>query len=156
YSSRARNALAARSDDVLVGLEGYDRLAAAAAGHQDTWVVTHGEPHDRNLLRTADGLVLVDWDTALLAPAARDVWMLAGRHDLAAAYEARAGRDVPTDELELYRLRWELTEVALYVRWFADPHADDADSATAFEGFEESLAELRPGGARGDGGGGGI
>ena len=31
-------------------------------------VVTHGEPHVGNAIRTEAGWMLVDWDTTLLAP----------------------------------------------------------------------------------------
>jgi thiamine kinase-like enzyme len=42
------------------------------------WVVTHGEPHPANVIRTPGGLKLIDWDTVQLAPAERDLWMVAG------------------------------------------------------------------------------
>jgi aminoglycoside phosphotransferase (APT) family kinase protein len=39
-----------------------DRMASAPQ------VITHGEPHPGNIVRTGAGLMLVDWDTVGLAP----------------------------------------------------------------------------------------
>jgi aminoglycoside phosphotransferase (APT) family kinase protein len=40
-------------------------------------VLTHGEPHAANTIKTDSGLVLIDWDSALIAPRERDLWSLA-------------------------------------------------------------------------------
>ena len=57
----------------------YDRLAAAAADRPELMVLTHGEPHAANTITTDSGRVLIDWDTALIAPRERDLWSLALR-----------------------------------------------------------------------------
>ncbi|WP_432843998.1 phosphotransferase family protein [Dactylosporangium sp. CA-092794] len=36
-------------------------------------VLTHGEPHPGNTMRTGGGWLLIDWDTALLAAPERDL-----------------------------------------------------------------------------------
>jgi spectinomycin phosphotransferase len=43
-----------------------DRLRAQAEAHGVRSVVTHGEPHSGNIVRTSDGPALVDWDTVAL------------------------------------------------------------------------------------------
>ncbi len=148
YAIRARTALRDNAAAVRAALDDYDALAAEVRASRGGWVVTHGEPHWRNVLDGPDGLHLVDWDTLLLAPPARDLLHVAGeasgpRADaVLAAYAARTGRVVDPDELRFQSLRWALTEVALYVAWFAEPHADDEDSATAWGGFTDSLSAL--------------
>ena len=37
--------------------------------------------------------------------------------------------------LELYRLGWDLTEMALYVAQFRDVHDDSEDTRTAWDGL---------------------
>jgi hypothetical protein len=136
YGERARRLLLPRVDAVHASLTRYDALVDAV--DRTGWVITHGEPHDGNLLRTADGLALVDWDTARIAPAARDLRHVdEGEH--AAAYTERTGRVVPADDLELYRLRWDLTEVAEYIAEFAHPHDGTDDAEIAFDGLAEAL-----------------
>ena len=66
-SEAARLALAPHVSTIFGWLKELDDLTASTSdsAHQ---VVTHGEPHPGNVLSTASGLVLVDWDTCLLAP----------------------------------------------------------------------------------------
>lgn len=151
YADRAARALASAGAGLRPALEAWDTAAARArqdaVSDADAWAVTHGEPHWRNVLVGADGLHLVDWDTTLVAPRARDLWHVAGADGDAAievldAYARHAGRAVAPEELRAQALRWDLTEVALYVRWFSEPHADDADSATAWQGLTEALGSL--------------
>src|SRR6185503_14185813 len=78
YSELARQALADHASDVAELLRLLDRLATDVASRDAEWVVTHGEPHAANIIRTDAGLALIDWDTVALAPRERDLWMLAG------------------------------------------------------------------------------
>ena len=78
FSERARRALAAHASDVAELLALADRLAADVAGRRGEWVVTHGEPHAANVMRTGESHVLVDWDTVALAPPERDLWIERG------------------------------------------------------------------------------
>ena len=88
----------------------------AAAGET---VITHGEPHPGNVIRVAGQIMLVDWDTTLLAPPERDVWTLAdGDPQVVDLYEATTGIVLLEDTLTLYRLRWDLTEISIYVGQF--------------------------------------
>jgi aminoglycoside phosphotransferase (APT) family kinase protein len=102
-------------------------------------VLTHGEPHPGNTIRTDVGLVLVDWDTARRAPPERDLWMLGDDAASAAAYEAATGRPVLSDAMELYRLSWDLAEIGIYVHQFRAPHGDSADEQLARSGLEHHL-----------------
>ena len=71
-------------------------------------VVTHGEPHPGNTMRTADGWMLLDWDTARVAPPERDLWILvASAPDCLDVYQSRTGRRVLPAGIELYRLAVE-------------------------------------------------
>lgn len=76
YAEPARALLHQHAGDVVRSLAAYDDLARAALRDRTDWTITHGEPHSGNVLRTADGLRVIDWDSALLAPPERDLWML--------------------------------------------------------------------------------
>ncbi len=52
-------------------------LAGAVTAANRGLVITHGETHSDNFIRSSDGLVLVDWDTVGLAPPERDLWHVA-------------------------------------------------------------------------------
>jgi spectinomycin phosphotransferase len=66
------------------------------------------------------------------------VWHVDGGA-LAPHYTAITGRAVTADELELYRLQWDLGEIAEYVADFAASHDDTEDTAIAFGGLGESI-----------------
>jgi hypothetical protein len=121
----------------------YDRLAAAAADQPEPMVLTHGEPHAANTINTDGGLMLVDWDTALSAPRERDLWSLALEDPaILRQYATKTGVTPLPDLLELYRLRWDLTEVSLYVSLFRAPHSDTDDTRVAWDGLRHSLQML--------------
>ena len=87
------------------------------------WVLTHGEPHRANTVLTATGVVLVDWDTCLLAPRERDLWMLVGEDPgILAVHAARTGTALDPRLLEAFRLRWDLADVESCVRVLRAPH----------------------------------
>jgi spectinomycin phosphotransferase len=136
----ARELLVAGKDDLLVLLSEYDHRVDALRGRGEPWVVTHGETHAQNLLATADGPVLLDWDTALVAPAARDLWMVeSGSGEELSRYAELTGRQVDPDDLATYRLWWDLCEVAEYVRWFRAPHTRTADTEIAWGGLAGTM-----------------
>jgi spectinomycin phosphotransferase len=93
----------------------FDRLAAAADALPR--VITHGEPHPGNVIRTAARPMLIDWDTVGLAPPERDLWFLAGSGVPADfdQYETVTGYRPAPGALELYRLRWRLDDIAAYL-----------------------------------------
>jgi spectinomycin phosphotransferase/16S rRNA (guanine(1405)-N(7))-methyltransferase len=109
-------------------------LVYGVADRSERFVVTHGEPHRGNTITTADGVMLVDWDTARLAAPERDLWWLA-REDATIVddYEHRTCTAVDTGALKLYRLKWDLTDLASFTAQLHDPHEDNEDTHTAWD-----------------------
>lgn len=128
YGDRARALLIRHAADVDRLLVAHDRLACAVPS--DGWVVTHGEPHRGNVFRTTRGWAMVDWDTALVAPPERDLWDLGG------------GGGDPT-LCELYRLRWDLGEIAVCIADLYDEHPGDANDAQTWESLVTHLDPRR-------------
>jgi spectinomycin phosphotransferase/16S rRNA (guanine(1405)-N(7))-methyltransferase len=144
FSERARQALATQAGAVTNALDRYDALASVVGGQVGRMVLTHGEPHRGNTITTARGVVLIDWDTVLVAPPERDLWMLAGEEPaILDDYEARRGVEVDRTALDVYRLWWDLTEISIYVRQLRGPHTDDADTQTAWRALEHTLDPTR-------------
>ncbi len=114
-SEPARAAVKASAAELAALLSLADRFAAEAEERGAPWVVTHGEPHAANVMRTKDGRVLVDWDTVALAPPERDLWMLVDddRHDAA---------------LDFFRLTWDLKDIAEYLNVLRSPHGENEDT----------------------------
>jgi spectinomycin phosphotransferase len=114
YSERARHALADHASAVMDRLARFDALAAQLERAEVLPVVTHGEPHPGNLLRTRSGLRLIDWDTVALAEPERDVWML----DALDAYIQKTGTPIDEGAIEFYRLAWTLSDIASFTDLF--------------------------------------
>jgi aminoglycoside phosphotransferase (APT) family kinase protein len=130
---------AERATDLLTGnaeavgrlLERYDLLAAGA--DRGRAVLTHGEPHPGNIMRTPSGWRLIDWDTAMTAPPERDLWLLGGDFT---GYTEATGVAVRPELLEMYRLRWQIADIAVVADRFRRPHngtADDDEEWTILE-----------------------
>jgi hypothetical protein len=144
YAEPARALLDKHGHAVVRALEHYAQLAAEARDRPDRIVLTHGEPHVENVLVTAAGMRLIDWDTALIAPPERDIWMLdPGDGTITAAYTRATGTPVLASMLELYRLRWDLAEIATYVMQFHASHGDDADAAESWKNLQLFLDPTR-------------
>ena len=140
YAARARLLVRTHAADVAVLVEYYEQVAARLAARPDRLVVTHGEPHGDNVLRTGAGLVLVDWDTTLVAPPERDLWMLADEIDgVPELYEQVSGTVVDRAAVGFYRLWFDLDEIGRYSRLFRGEHAADANTAVAWGGLQERL-----------------
>lgn len=146
YSEAVRQEIVAHRDDVVDLVALADRLAGEIEGRGGRFVVTHGEPHPGNVMRTADGPALVDWDTVALAPPERDLWMLAAAPDdpPAARYTAATGRRLDPEALDLFRLSWDLRDLAEYLQVLRAPHPESEDTAQALEGVRHCV------GIRGD------
>ncbi len=119
----------------------YDDLVTQARSQPGRAVLTHGEPHPGNTMLTADGWRLIDWDTALLAPPERDLWMLdPGDGAILDAYAAATGVTPRPALLDLYRLRWDVADIAADVSRFRRPHAGSVEDDKTW-GFLTALIE---------------
>ena len=105
-------------------------------------VITHGEPHPGNLLRTRAGLCLVDWDMTALARPERDLWWVVSEEHDAARYSWRTGWVVSQDALLLYRLRWGLNDVAEFLSELRGPHELTADTLVSWTALQQTLASI--------------
>ena len=109
------------------------------------YVITHGEPHPGNLLRTRAGLCLVDWDMTALARPERDLWWVISGDQDAARYSWRTGWTVNQDALALYRLRWGLDDIAEFLSEIRGPHQRTADTLVSWTGLQETLESIAGG-----------
>lgn len=126
YGEEARALLLDHLDDVTAWTVDYLRLAADT--DPATWVTTHGEPHARNQLVTAGGVRLLDWESARLAPAERDLrWLAPGD----------PGGD--PELLRMFDLEWRLDEVSQYADWFERPHTGTESDRVALGGLRAEL-----------------
>jgi spectinomycin phosphotransferase len=77
YSEPARRLLRDHATTLRHRLGQFDRLAAEVMAYRSGWVVSHGEPHAGNIIRTRSGsMVVVDEAAVAYAPPERDLWML--------------------------------------------------------------------------------
>jgi spectinomycin phosphotransferase/16S rRNA (guanine(1405)-N(7))-methyltransferase len=112
----------------------YDDLVRQARSRAARMVLTHGEPHPGNTMQTAGGWVLIDWDTALVAPPERDLWHLDhGEPASLGAYTDATGISPLPSLLELYRLRWDITDIASYASDFRRAHTGTANDDKSWE-----------------------
>lgn len=139
YAEPARALLRERADAVETALNVFDADQPAAEP-----VVTHGEPHPGNLLRTAAGLRLVDWDTVGLAPPERDLWHVLCRFPATerAPLLERYGRPVDQQAVAWYARRWDIDDIGLSLAGFRAPHTRHADTETAWNGLREAVDRL--------------
>jgi spectinomycin phosphotransferase len=144
YGERLRSLLAEHTEDVHDLLREHDGLVARVGQQRDRMVLTHGEPHPGNVIRTADGLVLIDWDTALIAPPERDVCLLDARTDgqASAEYTARSGRTLDPLLLARYDIAWSLADLAVFVELLRFTPDTTADTAWSWEALQSTLDEL--------------
>jgi len=125
---KARAALAAHGPAIRRWTDRCQELAALAVSRRESWVPTHGEPHNDNQIVTPGGLCLVDWESLALAPRERDYRDLPGTPGL------------DPDLVELFALDWRLSELREYAGWFAAPHTGAEDDRIALDGLYEELA----------------
>ena len=144
FATQAHDLLREHSAAVTCVVARYDQLAVEVATRPERFVATHGEPHRANTIVTANGVSLIDWDTALLAPPERDLWALIEENSrIAQEYTDRTGVDIDDEAAELYRLWWDLCEISLYVAQFRAPHADSEDSRVAWDALQKHLDPRR-------------
>jgi len=141
YAEPARELLAGAARTVRRQLDALDRWAARLASAEV--VITHGEPHPGNVIHSAAGLLLIDWDTVALAPPERDLWSVAtGSGEEVRRYTELTGRRVDPAMLEFYRLRWALDDLSCFLRDLRAPHHRTPGSEHAWEALEITIADL--------------
>ena len=145
FAEPTRSLLAAAADSYLQRLQEYDDLAAEVLENSEPWVITHGEPHRANVIRARDGaMLLVDWDTSMLAPRERDLRMvidedLNGWHEYVAIV---GGVSLNQRAIELYRRWWDLADSAIYIALFRNPHHRDENTVASWENLTHCLTGL--------------
>ena len=141
YALRASLLIRRNAAPIRDLLARYDGLVSQARARPDRAVLTHGEIHPGNTMLTAEGWVLIDWDTALVAPPERDLWRLdPGDGSVFDAYARATGVTPLPDLLDLYRLRWDIADIAVDAGRFRRPHAGTPEDDKAW-GFLACLVE---------------
>jgi spectinomycin phosphotransferase len=136
YAEPARERLGHHRQGLHELLEFYDAEAGRAASSSPGWVVTHGEPFGPNLLQCSDGrLLLVDWDSVLLAPRERDLWEIPRDGPTGTTYRGLIEAPIDDRLLRLYRAWYDLAETAIYTSVFRSPHQGDENDVTSWENF---------------------
>lgn len=136
----ARHALATHAHRVTDWLDQIDRLAKQLTAEGGVEVLTHGEPHPGNLIRTAGGLRLIDWDTIAVASPERDLWMLDDGSDRALAlYEDLTRRNISNTAISFYRLTWTLSDIASFAETLRAAHEEDLSVQQKWSEFQHLL-----------------
>jgi Phosphotransferase enzyme family len=121
----------------------YDELVRQGCSQPPEIVLTHGEPHPGNTMLAAGGWLLIDWDTALLAPPERDLWSLdPGDGSILSAYAGATGVTPLPSMLELYRIRWDLADIAVDVSRFRGRHPGNLDDDKSWDLLRSLVAGL--------------
>jgi spectinomycin phosphotransferase len=148
YAEPTRHLLAENGGELERRLHEYDELVAEVKASSEPWVITHGEPHRANVIRVPDGsMLLVDWDTTLLAPRERDLRMvldddLTGWEEYSSTF---GDSELDRRAIELYRRWWDLADTAIYVALFRQPHERDTNTVASWENLTHCLATLAKG-----------
>ena len=142
YSEPARQLLARHASLLGRALASFDELAREAA-RSGPPVVTHGEPHPGNILRSAGRVYLIDWDTVGLALPERDLWDVADANGREAdRYAELTGRRVSAAAMRMYRMRWSLDEITLCLSEFRAPHEQNADTELTWAVLAEETENI--------------
>jgi spectinomycin phosphotransferase len=88
-------------------------------------------------------VVLIDWDTAALAPPERDVCLIASGPGDIDHYQEAAGRELDPAVITLYRLRWYLDDLGSAIRMFRHRHRDTPGTRQWRDGLAPQLEQLR-------------
>ncbi|MGN6676545.1 MAG: phosphotransferase family protein [Streptosporangiaceae bacterium] len=143
YAGPMRRLVGHSASAIRAAIDRYDALTRQARAMPPRSVLTHGEPHPGNTMLTDDGWRLIDWDTTLVAPPERDLWGLdPGDGSVLASYAAATGVEPVAALLELYRVRWDLTDVALEVSRFLGPHRGTDEDQEAWQLLVELVGQI--------------
>ena len=145
YARATSALLAENAAPIRRQLARYDKIVMASRAQPSRTVLTHGEPHPGNTMLTSEGWRLIDWDTALLAPPERDLWIPLrdpGDGSILGAYaEATGVRPLPS-MLELYRMRWNLADIAIDVSRFRKHHVGSLDDDKSWDVLRSLIAHM--------------
>jgi spectinomycin phosphotransferase len=143
YSEAAHRLLMTNAADLTELAGGFDRLVDSTARAREHTVITHGEPHQANLMSVDGRIVLIDWDTVAMAPPERDVSVIAttGNEGID-RYEQATGRALDHAVIAVYRLRWYLDDLASAISLFRNRHRDTADTRMWWDGLAPRLDQL--------------
>jgi hypothetical protein len=141
YGRQAADLIAVHEQRIRELLATYDALAARVRSGSVPTVLTHGEPHRANTMRTQGGWKLIDWDTVAVAPPERDLFSLdPGDGSIFDSYRQATGSAPRPEAIELFRLRWDLADIAITASQFRAPHSGDANDIESF-GLLRTLLE---------------
>lgn len=146
YARLTSTLLIDHAQGIRQALAEYDGLVQTVRGRApaDRVVVTHGEPHPGNTILREDRWLLIDWDTVLIAPPERDLWNLdTGDGSAFAAYTGVTGTALLPPALALYRARWDLSELAVYVDHFRRHHTGSGDDEKSWNELSAVVDRLR-------------
>ncbi len=142
YSEPARQLLARHRHQLGRALARFDELVRETA-RSGPAVLTHGEPHPGNIMRSAGQLRLIDWDTVGLALPERDLWIVAGAGTREAdRYAGLTGHPVSAAARHMYRMRWSLDDLTLCLGDFRGPHTQTEDTGLAWTAFTEVIEAI--------------
>lgn len=144
YAEPARRLLRDHATSLRQRLGRFDRLAADVMADRSGWVVSHGEPHTGNIIRTRSGtMVIVDWDTVAYAPPERDLWMLLDDEnpDWSAYRETTTVASLSDSALAACREHWILADIAIFASWCRDPHDRTEEMEIAWAELQAFVTE---------------
>jgi spectinomycin phosphotransferase len=142
YAEPGRDLLARYERPLRQAFARFDSLLDRVREASGPSVITHGEPHPGNLLHTRAGLCLVDWDMTALARPERDLWRVISGNQDAAQYSQRTGWPVNQDALTLYRLRWDLDDIAGMLSQIRRPTQQTADTLVSWTELQKTLEAI--------------
>jgi spectinomycin phosphotransferase len=141
FGEPAREVVARHAHSISQLLLEFDRIVREVRQRQGSPVISHGEPHPSNVMHTASGLRLLDWDTVGLALPERDLWWLAEPGNTLERYAHATGRRVDAQALHLYRLRWFLDDIISSVRRLRAPHTRTVDAQRSWDFLKHSMED---------------
>jgi spectinomycin phosphotransferase/16S rRNA (guanine(1405)-N(7))-methyltransferase len=143
YAAPVADLLAKHTAPLRRLLARYDELVLQSREEPVRAVLTHGEPHSGNTMRTPTGWRLIDWDTVLVSPPERDLWLIEpGDGSIFTAYAEATGVLVRPSTIMLFQLRWALSDIAVEVRRFRRPHTGTPDDAEGWEILHSVLTQI--------------
>ena len=126
-----------------------EELAEAVRAAGNPWVVTHGQVHAENVIRSADDtLLLVDWECVAVAPRERDLGTWGNQldpktdDDWAVYTAAGQPRGIDPAAVELYRHIELLWGICADTALFRSPHVDNPDTRHEWSNLQTALSRM--------------